>query len=330
MQTPAARTRLIALGATIGALVCMAAVAAPVCPTHPANAGVKTIQAVMATGRFVAYQPTSLQVIDGRLTQANVASIREDLKVLRPRFDGLATYGATNGAEKIPDIAAELGFRAVIMGIWDVRESADLNNVIAAARRHPQLVAGVSLGNERIFAKQIGFDEMTRTMAAVRKQAPQLAISTSEPFHMFLQPEAAPLLGELDLMLAIIHPLHQPWFKSAPIANSADFVGNVLHDLAAAYCGPVLVKETGIPTAPATSGFSPALQADFYRALAQRVPPSASSAFAYFSAFDAPWRVRDVMVVPGDYPEEAHWGLYTQTRAAKAVIEAIAPLKSGR
>lgn len=330
MKPPVTRTALVALGATIAVLACIAAAAAPVCPAHPANAGVKTIQAVMATGRFVSYQPTSLQVIDGRLTQADLAGIRADLKVLRPRFDGLITYGSVNGAEKIPDIAAQLGFRAVIMGIWDVGKSADLDNVVAAARRHPQLVAGVSIGNERIFAGQVGFDEMTRTLAAVRKRLPQLAVSTSEPFHIFLQPQATSLLGELDLMLAIVHPLHQPWFKSAPIAKSADFVGNVLRDLDAAYCGPVLVKETGVPTAPAASGLSPALQADFYRALAQRVPPGASSAFAYFSAFDAPWRVHDVMVVPGDYPEEAHWGLYTQERAAKAVIETIAPLKSGR
>lgn len=330
MKAPVVRTALVALGTMIAVLTCIAAAAAPVCPTHPVNAGVKTIQAVMATGRFVAYQPTSLQVIDGRLTQADVVSIREDLKVLRPRFDGLITYGSINGAEKIPDIAAEFGFRAVIMGIWDVGESADLDNVIAAARRHPKLVAGVSIGNERVFAGQVGFDEMTRTLATVRKRLPQLAMSTSEPFHVFLQPQAASLLGELDLMLAIVHPLHQPWFKSAPIANSADFVGNVLGDLGAAYCGPVLIKETGIPTAPAATGLSPALQADFYRALAQRVPPSTSRAFAYFSAFDAPWRVHDAMVVPGNYPEEAHWGLYTQERAAKAVIEAIAPLKSGR
>lgn len=327
MKSYAPRLALVTL---ISVLVCPTAAAAAACPNRqdrPASASVKAIRQVMATGRFVAYQPTSLQVINGRLTQADAASIREDLQVLRPRFDGLITYGATNGAEKIPDIAAELGFRAVIMGIWDVREAADLNNVIAAARRQPQLVTGVSIGNERIFSNEIGFDELTRTLAKVRKLAPQLAISTSEPFHMFLKPEAAPLLRELDLMLAIIHPVHQPWFKSAPVANSADFVGNVLRDLSAVYCGPVLVKETGVPTAPAASGLSPGLQADFYRALAKRVPATAASAFAYFSAFDAPWRVHDALAVAGYFPEEAHWGLYTEKREAKPVIGAIAPLR---
>lgn len=305
------------------------AVAASACRRSPAtSSAVETIRQVMAQGRFIAYQPTSLQVSDGQLTQADPASIRADLQVLRPRFDGLITYGAIHGAEQIPDIAAKLGFKAVIMGVWDVRKPAELNNVIAAARRQPGIVVGVSLGNERIFAGEISYAELAAAIDKAHQLAPGIAIAASEPFHLFLQPQAAELLGRLDLLLPIVHPVHQPWFRQAPTVNAADFVGNVLNDLAAAYCGPILVKETGIPTAPADQGFSTTLQADFYRALAQRVPADRSRTFAYFSAFDAPWRSHDATATAGTYPEEAHWGLYTEKRIAKPVIDTIPPLQS--
>ena len=52
----------------------------------------------MAHGRFVAYQPTSLQVIDGRPTQANPGSIRADhlmaevMAKIRARLPKLALF----------------------------------------------------------------------------------------------------------------------------------------------------------------------------------------------------------------------------------------------
>ena len=50
-----------------------------------------TREEALAHGRFVAYQPTSLQVRNGRVTPADPASIRANLTMLRPRFDSLVT-----------------------------------------------------------------------------------------------------------------------------------------------------------------------------------------------------------------------------------------------
>jgi exo-beta-1,3-glucanase (GH17 family) len=280
----------------------------------------------MATGRFIAYQPTALQVVNGKLTQADAASIRADLTVLRPRFDGLITYGALGGAERVPDIAATLGFRAVIVGVWDITSRQELANALAAARRQPQIVVGLSIGNELIFAKDHSVAEVAAAIDAARRQAPKLALTTTEPFHIFLEARAKPLLHDSDFVLANVHPVFQPWWRKAPDANAADFVVNVVDKLAGIACGPVLVKETGVPTAPADAGFTPARQAAFYQALAQRFPPSAARAFAYFSAFDAPWRVNDKNPVPGVHPEEAHWGLFDANRQPKPAVAEIPPL----
>jgi hypothetical protein len=86
----------------------------------------------MARGRFIAYQPTELKLIDGKPTQATRASIAEDLRVLRTTFDGLITYGSHSGGEFIADVAASLKFRAVIVGIWDIRDAKEVANAVAA------------------------------------------------------------------------------------------------------------------------------------------------------------------------------------------------------
>jgi exo-beta-1,3-glucanase (GH17 family) len=274
----------------------------------------------MAQGRFIAYEPTSLHVVDGRATEAEAASIRADLTALRGRFDGLITYDAIHGAQQIPPIAAALKFRALIIGVWDPTDEAQLAAALAAAARFPQLVVGLSLGNEMLFAHRSDPGALLGLMRRVRARAPAVPLSTTEPFHIYDQPAAAALLAQLDFLLLNVHPVFQPWFRDASNQNAAQFVVNVLAKLTPRACGPVLVKETGVPTAPASGGFSEDRQAGFYRELRRLLPPGGTRAFAYFAAYDAPWRAFDATGVPGPaaHPEEAHWGLYDAERRPKA------------
>ena len=289
------------------------------------------LREAMAQGRFIAYQPTALKVIDGRFTEADAASIRMDLKELRQRFDALITYDAIHGAQQIPAIAAELKFRALIIGVWDPREPQQLAAALEAARRFPQLIAGISLGNEMLFAHRSDPVALLGLIARVRARAPAVPLSTTEPFHIYDDPAAAAVLAQLDFLLLNVHPIFQPWFHDAPDSAAAKFVVNVLDKLAPLACGPILVKETGVPTAPANAGYSEARQASFYRELRQRLPPSRTRAFAYFAAYDAPWRALDATGVPGatgTHPEEAHWGLYDAERRPKAAALELPRLPS--
>src|SRR6202043_3658197 len=106
--------------------------------------------------------------------------------------------------------------------------------------------------------------ELEKLLDAVHAQAPQLPLATSEPFHIFYEPGAAPVLERSDFLLANVHPIFQPWFQSASAGDAAQFVVNVVSKLAGSYCGPILVKETGIPTAPQAKGFTQERQALFY------------------------------------------------------------------
>jgi exo-beta-1,3-glucanase (GH17 family) len=327
------RTAALTVSVAVAALAAAAVGAAARlhCVAHPAVLpAVERLQEVLAHGRFVSYQPTSLSVLNGSIKPADPESIRADLRVLRPSFDGLVTYGALHGAESIPAIAAALKFRALIVGVWDPTDEAEVSAAVEAAHRFPSLVVAVALGNERLFSRRSDTASLAAIIARVRARLPGTALSTTEPFHLYYEPAALPLLAELDLLLVNVHPVFQPWFHDAPDSAAAQFVVNVLGELAPLACGPILVKETGVPTAPREAGFSEARQASFYRELRRRLPPSAAHAFAYFAAFDAPWRAYDALAVPGAapgvHPEEAHWGLYDSERRPKSAAGELPPL----
>lgn len=287
------------------------------------------LQNTMAHGRFVAYQPTALKAIDGKLTQASDDSIRADLTVLRPWFDGLITYGAQNGNERVPDIAASLGFHAVIMGVWDPGDEHEVGNAIAAWRRNRKLVAGLSLGNEIVFGKRGTWDDLSEYLRTVRAEAPGLPLTVSEPFAEYLDhPEALAVLKATDFMLVNIHPVFEFWFKTGNADNWTDFVMRVMARLKGIYKKPILVKETGVPTGPAAMGFNDEMQRAFYNLLAKRLQPSRHSAFAYFTAFDEPWRTGDFNPTLGVHPEEAFWGLFTEARAPKPLMADLPKLPS--
>jgi exo-beta-1,3-glucanase (GH17 family) len=302
----------------------LGAVAAEACEERaPAARALERLRTVMAEGRFVAYHPTSLKLVDGRWTEANEASMREDLTALRPRFDGLITYGSAHRAARVVDVAAALGYRALILGVWTIDDANELEDALAAAARQPDLVVGLSIGNERVFARTVTSQEVVAAIARARARAPSLAMTSTEPFHLYLEHGADPLIAASDFMLVNAHPIFEPWFAGATDTQRAEFVVNVVDRLATYACGPILVKETGIPTAPEAKGFTPEEQARFYASLRARLHNDRSRAFAYFSAFDAPWRVYDAMVVPGEHLEEAHWGLYDAHRNPKPVVDGI-------
>jgi exo-beta-1,3-glucanase (GH17 family) len=286
------------------------------------------LREALSTGRFVAYQPTSLQVVNGQVGRADTASIQADLTALRAKFDSLITYDSVHGAEGIPAIASQLKFRALIIGVWNPFEASELDAAVSAAQQYPQLVVGVSLGNELIFGHRATANQLATRAAQLHVRSPHLLLSVSEPFHIYGEPGASALLSQLDVLLPNVHPVFQPWFHGASAATSAQFVVNVVSELGARFCGPILVKETGVPSAPADGGFSEAGQAAFYKELRQRFPATGARAFAYFSAFDAPWRAQDVTPVGPAHPEEAHWGLYDAARKPKSAARDLPALTS--
>jgi exo-beta-1,3-glucanase (GH17 family) len=315
-------TRILATGIAL-LLLALDARAAADEPTAPAVERVERVREALASVRFVAYTPRGFDPDPGSAPVAAQA-IRADLLVLRRYFDGLVTYSSARGLEAIPGIARELGFRAVVLGVWDPTSDSEMGRAIETARAQPETVLALALGNEGLFFARYDVAQLGRAFSRARREAPGVALTTTEPFSSYLDSGRAQALPAQDFLLPVVHPLDQPWFRSAPRETRVEFVVNVVHELEARTKLPVLVKETGVPSGPASEGLSEADQAEFWTALAARLPPTRAHAFAFFEAFDAPWKIASVAGQTGDVRNsEAHWGFFRADGSAKPALAVL-------
>lgn len=278
------------------------------------------VRAAIGSQRFVAYTPTELKIVSGRVHAASRESIRKDLVILRDDFQGLILYSCANGVEEVPGIAQALGYRAVILGIWDPLSEREISNVKRLVSTYPQLILGVSMGNETLLARRQEWPVLRASIQRLRAALPGVAITTSEPFYYYLNDDPPDFLEVQDFLLPSVHPLFQPWFDQATTAQAVDFVVNVAGLLSAKTDKPVLIKETGMPSGPSGSRFTPAAQAEFWISLIHRLPAASGSGFAYFEAFDHDWKEENARHEFGSHPEEGYWGLYTADGKHKDVV----------
>ena len=278
--------------------------------------------------RFVTYGPRSFSVSWNSITDATPTGIRNDLTLLRPWFDGLVTYSANHGQELIPALAKQLGYRAVILGIWDPRSQEEIDHAIQAAQKFPKLIIAVAVGNEGLYTKRYQRQDLKRAISQIKRACPQLAVTTSEPFFMFLKGENQAFFRSLDLLMPNVHPVFEPWFKPSEPRHGVEMVLNVAAKLQETYPSlPLLIKETGMPSGLAASGFTPARQAEFWTELLRRFPFSPTCSLACFEAFDAPWKPKTVALnFPGNHANEAFWGFFTAAGQPKPVIESLPKL----
>ena len=287
------------------------------------------LPAMLRSTRLVAYTPRSFSVAGVTVVAATEDGIRADLRLLRPYFDGLLTYSATSGVEAVPAIAHELGFRVVVMGIWDPRSAVEVANVRQAVQRYPSLVAAVAVGNEGLYTRRYQPADVLKTAQQLKKEYPALAVTTSEPFFLYFKEAYAGFFKNFDLLLPNVHPVFEPWFRPEEPRAGVDMILNVAAQFRDAYDLPLLIKETGVPSGPAAgrTGFTPELQARFWAELLGRFPGSDHQTLACFEAFDSPWKPATIgNEFPGDHAAEAFWGFFTAGGEAKPVVKALPPL----
>lgn len=280
---------------------------------------------VLKKARFISYTPRSFSVVNGLAQPASLDGITEDLKLLRPHFDSLITYSCNNGLELVPAVAEKLGYLAMIVGIWDPKSEIEIQNAIRLSQKYPKLIIAISIGNEGVYARHYAPSDVENTLRRIRKELQSVALTTTEPFFLYLKPEYFDFFNRMDLLLPNIHPTFEKWFHPSDAKNGAVFVMNVANKLQSLYPQPLIIKETGLPSGPASMGFTEAHQSAFWSEIMKQSGASETRAVSCFEAFDAPWKpVVTKGYFPGsDHIQEAYWGFFTVAGKSKPVVNAI-------
>jgi exo-beta-1,3-glucanase (GH17 family) len=259
------------------------------------------------------------------------AEIRADLAALRPGFDGLVLYAYQPGlTPTIVGLAADLGYRAILLGIGDPKSAVERNGVAAlVAQHHGRLAFAVVIGNEGINDNRYELSDLRAAADDLVNRLPpgrRLMVTTSEPAGDY---GWIPLREFGDFLAPNIHPaLDRP--DLAPDGAAAWVRAKALA-IARAAGKPVLIKETGLPHGGAP-GLDPERQRAFWAAYvrpglteATGRPGAGASFAAAFEAFDSPWKA-DAL----GNPWESRWGLLALDRTPYQAFAVWSALRAGR
>ncbi len=251
--------------------------------------------------RWVAYAPTGYHPRVSPPVRPSDASLRADLEVLRKAgFDGLVTYGAE--LESIPLIAEQVGFRGLLLGVWQPDNPKELAKAKAAAKH--EIVVGIIVGNEGLTFSRYALASLRSAMEEIKRETGKPVSTTEVIESYFTKPE---LIAWSDFLAVNAHPYHH---NIRDAQRAVEWTVKSYENLLKRAAGkPLLFKEVGLPSAGA-EGLSEETQAQYYTLLGQtRVR------FVWFEAFDGPWKTWATA--------EPHWGLWRSNRRPKPVVRLI-------
>jgi exo-beta-1,3-glucanase (GH17 family) len=204
------------------------------------------------------------------------ALIRNELKILRPKFDGLALYALDEDTPLILGAAQQLGYKAVLLTISDPRTDADIATVTALCESYAgRLALAVSIGSEGLLENRYSLDDVVSAAMRLNRRLSSVAgieKTTSEPWWRFLdgQPDAGRLRAFGEFVTINVHVIWDadildPLEAARWTRNRALQIMNLSNR-------PVFVREAGFPgggTSPRPSlegaAFSRQVQAAFWR-----------------------------------------------------------------
>jgi len=261
---------------------------------------------------MIAYTPAELDPRNpANQSRLATSALQKDLVALRPAFDGLILYGYHEASTpRTLAIAQELGYRAVLLGIWDIKSTAEIDGVAELAQQYRgQLAIGIIVGNEGLTFGR--YEEVDLKIAEQRlryRLGNTVPLTTTEPLVGYQRP-VVKAFG--DFLCANIHPVFdRP--NLGPV-EAAAWAREEAAKLTSETGKFVIVKETGFPHAGKPQ-FTPESQREFWQAyLAPGRSAAVGNSFAFhgvaFEAFDLPWKSE-----ASGLEIEKSWGLMNPQR----------------
>lgn len=231
--------------------------------------------------------------------------IDADLRALSQRFDCVRTYSQGQGLSAVPEIAHRYGMK-VLLGIWlggdPVANAEQVKLGIAVARKYPDVLRGVIVGNEVLLRGELTSPQLAAYLREVRS-AVKVPVTYADVWEYWLRhPELAASVDYLT-----IHIL--PYWEDRPVSpdRAVQHVASVVARVQQAFPGRrVMIGETGWPSAGRTRQIADASIVNEARYLREFLNYAATANVPYnvIETFDQPWKRKQEGTAGG------YWGIF--------------------
>ena len=269
----------------------------------------------------------------------------EDLRILDHNWQYLRVYDCSRHAELVLEAVSNEGFDFKVMLGVDMRaevsnpgcpwgadfdeellvanrqaNSDEIDQMIALARRYPDIVFSVSVGNEATVEWTDHMVPVESLIGYVRriKQTVRQPVTFCENYVPWTE-KLEPLAAELDFISLHTYPV----WEFQTIEGAIDYTRENYRSVADHYPDkPIVITEAGWTTNSNGRGIEPwnasqEFQAHYYSQIIDWSNEHQVLTFI-FEAFDEPWKGS-----PDPMEPEKHWGIFTVDRKPKLVMQEL-------
>lgn len=278
-------------------------------------------------------------------TYPSYAEVCEDLRILDHNWQYLRVYDCSRHAELVLEAISNEGFDFKVMLGVDMRaevsnpgcpwgadfdeeqlvanrqaNSDEIDHMIVLAKRYPDIVFSVSVGNEATVEWTDHMVPVESLIGYVRriKQTVRQPVTFCENYVPWTE-KLEPLAAELDFISLHTYPV----WEYHTIDGALDYTMQNYRSVADHYPDkPVIITEAGWTTNSNGRGIEPwnatqEFQAHYYSQLIDWSSEHQVLTFI-FEAFDEPWKGS-----PDPMEPEKHWGIFTVDRKPKLVMQEL-------
>ncbi|MGZ3287812.1 MAG: glycoside hydrolase family 17 protein, partial [Xanthobacteraceae bacterium] len=174
--------------------------------------------------------------------------IDEDLAQLKQITDCVRTYSIDHGLDQIPEIAKRHGMK-VLQGLWlsnhPDRTRHQVETAIALAKRFPEVIAAVIVGNEVLLRGEMSGPELVRIIREVKGQV-SMPVTYADVWEFWLRHRE--VAAAVDFVTVHILPYWEDF--PIPARDAPNHVDAIRRQMVAAFPDKdILVGEFGWPSA---------------------------------------------------------------------------------
>ena len=237
-------------------------------------------------------------------TKISPEQIDHDLAILSKQFACVRVYSVGQGLDHVPEAAKKLGMK-VYLGAWigwiKKRNEQELTLAISLANQYPETVKALIVGNEVLLRGEQS-EASLKAYIERAKQSVQVPVTYADVWEFWRKHPS--LEASVDFVTVHILPYWED--NPQPIDHALDHTKKVMDLIAHTFKKPILIGETGWPSAGRQrEGAEPSLinQARYIRGFLMLADEQHWN-YNLIEAFDQPWK-RNLEGTAGGY-----WGMF--------------------